>query len=59
MGDKCYTDNTLTEAHYYGDRYAVINNTDKEQKTVFYDIDGNACGLKLKPYDIKWIEKSF
>ena len=55
MDNKSYCDNPLTEAHCYGDRYAVTNNTDKEQKTVFYDIDGNAQTLVLKPYEIKWI----
>ena len=55
MDNKSYCENPLTEAHFYGDRYAVINNTDKKQTTVFYDIDGNAQTLELKPYEIKWI----
>ena len=41
MDEKSYCENPLTEAHFYGDRYAIINNTDREQTTVFYDIDGN------------------
>ena len=52
---KSYCENPLTEAHYYGDRYAVINNTDKEQKTAFYDISGKKTELTLSPYDIRWL----
>ena len=55
MDNKSYCENPLTEAHCYGDRYAIINNTDKEQKTAFYDINGNKEILKLKPYEIKWL----
>ena len=40
MDKKSYCTNPLTEAHFYGDRYAIINNTDKEQMTLFYDMDG-------------------
>ena len=53
---KSYCENSLTEAHYYGDRYAVINNTDKEQKTAFYDIQGKKKDLSLAPYEILWIK---
>jgi 1,3-beta-galactosyl-N-acetylhexosamine phosphorylase len=55
MDKKSYCENPLTEAHYYGDRYAVINNTDKEQTTLFYDMDGKAETIILKPYEIKWL----
>ena len=55
MDNRSYCNNPLVEAHFYGDRYAVINNTDKPQKTVFYDMDGNAETLALKPYEIKWL----
>ena len=55
MGERSYCENPLTEAHYYGDRYAVINNTDKEQTTVFYDINSKKRNVTLDPYEIKWI----
>ena len=55
MDKKSYCSNPLTEAHCYGDKHAVINNTDKEQDTVFYDINSNKKHLKLQPYDIRWI----
>ena len=48
--------NPLTEAHFYGDRYAIINNTDKEQTTAFYDMDGTAQEITLKAYEIKWVQ---
>ena len=55
MDKKSYCTNPLTEAHFYGDRYAVINNTSVEQTTEFYDIDGKRQTLTLKPYEINWI----
>ena len=56
MDKKSYCENPLTEAHFYGDRYAIINNTDKEQATVFYDMNSKAVTITLEPYKIKWIE---
>ena len=47
----------MTEAHFYGDRYAITNNTSKPQTTIFYDVDGVAQEFALKPYEIKWIQK--
>ncbi|MBQ4053295.1 MAG: 1,3-beta-galactosyl-N-acetylhexosamine phosphorylase [Clostridia bacterium] len=57
MDKKSYCTNPLTEAHFYGDRYAIINNTDKEQTTVFYDMDGNGQELMLVAYEIKWVQE--
>ena len=56
MDKKSYCTNPLTEAHFYGDRYAVTNNTSMEQTTVFYDMDGVAQELVLKPYEILWVQ---
>ena len=55
MDKKSYCTNPLTEAHFYGDRYAITNNTNVEQITVFYDMEGKAQEIALKPYQIKWI----
>ena len=55
MDKKSYCTNPLTEAHFYGDKYAVINNTADEQKTLFYDIDGKESELTLAPNEIRWI----
>ncbi len=57
LDKKSYCSNPLTEAHYYGDRYAIINNTDKAQSTVFYDMKGAQKDVALAPYEIKWIEE--
>jgi 1,3-beta-galactosyl-N-acetylhexosamine phosphorylase len=57
MDKKSYCTNNLTEAHFYGDRYAVTNNTAEEQVTEFYDMKGNSKTLTLKPYEIKWIKE--
>ncbi|MBR4943640.1 MAG: 1,3-beta-galactosyl-N-acetylhexosamine phosphorylase, partial [Clostridia bacterium] len=56
MDKKSYCTNSLTEAHFYGDRYAITNNTSVEQTTEFYDMDGKMQELVLKPYEIKWIK---
>ena len=56
MDKRSYCTNPLTEAHFYGDRYAVINNTEKEQTTDFYDINGKSQTFIFKPYEIKWIK---
>ena len=55
MDKKSYCTNPLAEAHFYGDRYAITNNTSEEQTTVFYDMDGKATEITLKPYEIKWL----
>ena len=55
MDKKSYCSNSLTEAHFYGDRYAIINNTSVEQTTIFYDMAGVAQEIVLKPYEIKWM----
>ena len=55
MNKKSYCTNPFTEVHFYGDRYAITNNTSKEQTTSFYDMDGNVQEIILAPYEIKWI----
>lgn len=54
---KAFTTNVYTECDYYKDKnlYALVNNSDKEQKTTFYDIKGNAADYTLKPYQLVWI----
>jgi 1,3-beta-galactosyl-N-acetylhexosamine phosphorylase len=54
MDKKSYCTNSLTEAHFYGDRYAIINNTDKEQTTLFYNMNGKAEILTLGGNEILW-----
>ena len=55
MDKKSYCTNPLTKAHFYGDRYAITNNTSEEQTTTFYDMDGKAKEITLIPYEIKWV----
>ena len=57
MDKKSYCTNPLTEAHFYGDRYAIINNSNEKQTTEFYDIDGKKQELSLDGNAIVWIEK--
>ncbi|MBQ7642578.1 MAG: 1,3-beta-galactosyl-N-acetylhexosamine phosphorylase [Clostridia bacterium] len=55
---KAFSSNPLTECTYYpaSDRYAVINNSRSEEKTIFYDKDGKAREVTLKANDILWIK---
>ena len=57
--EKAYSTNVVTDCAYYPEskKYAVINNTFEEQKTTFYDVNGNAKELVLKPNDIVWIQE--
>ena len=54
---KSFSTNINTECNYYpnSNKYAVVNNSDKVQETVFYDVDGNSQKLTLEPMEIKWI----
>lgn len=35
----------------------VLNNSTEEQKTMVYDINGNATEMILKPLEIRWLNK--
>ena len=56
---KAFSSNPATECNYYPEskKYAVVNNTAKEQKTNFYDVNGNMSELTLAPNRVEWIEK--
>ena len=55
--NKAFSTNINTDCSYYPnkDRYAIINNSETEQKTLFYDIEGKATELVLRPMEIRWI----
>ena len=55
---KAFSSNIHTECHYYPDSgtYAIVNNSDKEQKTVFYDICGKSREVTIKANEILWIK---
>ena len=55
----CYSSNTYTECNYYpaSKKYAIVNNTNVEQTTDFYDKSGNKSIIILKPMEIKWIKE--
>jgi len=55
---KAFSSNPNAEVSYYPeiDTYAVINNTDHTQETVFYDADGEPTKLMLKPTELRWIK---
>ena len=56
---KALSTNPNIDCFYYekNNKYALLNNLEKEEKTIFYDINGNKKELSLKAYEIKWIER--
>lgn len=54
---KAYSSNINTDCNYYPEsgKYAVINNTNLEQDTIFYDIDGKQIPFTMKAGEIIWI----
>ena len=54
---KAYSSNPVTDCTYYPEskKYAVINNTNEQQTTTFYDVDGKATDLTLGAGEIAWL----
>ena len=54
---RAYADNRNVECHYYpaAGKYAVVNNSDTQQVTDFYDCRGNRRSLTLAPMAIDWL----
>lgn len=55
---KWFADNIYVEVNAYPEagKYAIVNNSDKEQKTMIYDGEGEASEVKLEPAEIRWLE---
>ena len=53
---KAFSSNVDTDCSYYPEsgKYAIINNTNETQTTIFYDIDGKAEELTMLPGAIIW-----
>lgn len=54
---KWYADNLYCEVHSYPSikKYAILNNTNKEQNTNVYDGEGNKVHITLEPGEIRWM----
>lgn len=54
---KAFSSNPATECNYYPDQkaYAVLNNTQDQAYTEFFDIDGKRQSLTLAPNEIRWL----
>lgn len=54
---RAYSTNPKTECNYYPEtkKYAVINNSEEEQSTTFYDLQGSPFALHLKPCETRWL----
>lgn len=54
---KWYADNLYCEVHAYPSikKYAILNNTNKEQNTNVYDGEGNKVHITLEPGEIRWM----
>lgn len=53
---KLYSTNPVVDCHYYeeGKRIALVNNTSRKQKTIFYDARGKESEVVLAPMQILW-----
>ncbi|MFQ7699702.1 MAG: 1,3-beta-galactosyl-N-acetylhexosamine phosphorylase [Christensenellaceae bacterium] len=59
MLKKAFCDNVYTECHYYPlqKKYAIVNNSNQEQCTAFYDFAGNREEVVVEPRALLWIER--
>lgn len=57
--NKAYSSNLNSEVSYYptSKKYALINNSSKNIKTTFFDINGNSKEIELEPNQLMWIEE--
>lgn len=55
----CFSSNIETEAHYYPGvkRYAVVNNSPKEEETVFYSRQEIGKKMRLRGGEIRWVNE--
>lgn len=56
---KSFSSNYHVESHYYpsSDMYALVNNTNEMQATIFYDMFGNKKEIHLSPNEILWVKE--
>ncbi len=54
---RAYSENPNVDCHFYEEsgKYALVNNAESEQETVFYDMNGNAKKISLAPMQILWL----
>ena len=54
---RAFSTNPFTECTYYpgSGKYAVVNNSNNEQTTVFYDVDGVSKSLTIPAASILWL----
>jgi len=55
---KAFSSDVRTDCYYYKttNTYAIINNTNENIETKFYDIEGKERTIKLSSHEIKWID---
>ena len=55
---KVYSSNPEVEITYYPENgnYAIINNSNLEQKSDIYDITCNKHALVLQPNELRWVK---
>ena len=55
---KAFSSNIFVDCNYYPKtkKYALVNNTNEEQTTTFYDMDGKATEYTLAPNQLLWID---
>ncbi len=55
---KAFSSNTYTECNYYPEtnKYAIVNNSTVDQKTTFYDVNGEGKEITVKANSVEWVE---
>lgn len=54
---RAFSDNPLTECTYYpsSGKYAIVNNSSSNQKTMFYDVQGKTRQVEVAANSILWL----
>ena len=56
--NKAFSSDSRTDCYYYPDleSYAILNNSDQNIETVFFNIEGKSTLVSVKAHDITWIK---
>ena len=57
---RAISSNPYVDCYFYeeSNKYALLNNTDVDKKTIFYDKDGKPEEMVLSGYEIRWIKRT-
>ena len=58
LENKCYSLNNNVDVYYYDSKnsYAILNNSSREEKAIYYDLSGKEQSITLLPNEIVWVK---